>query len=100
MPAIALYHQYARRAYVSLIGASVLCVGLYAAFLVGALAHAAGESAAAAEIKKLTTNIGTLEARYLAETKALSPERARLLGFVAPQTQWVVYVAQEGLTLR
>lgn len=101
MHALTLYNQYARRVFGALLAALVLCLALYAALLLGAIAYAAGEAQAANEVKALSAQIGSLEADYLALTRALSPERATALGLVRPQQQFVVYASsQEGLTLR
>jgi hypothetical protein len=97
----AFYDAYARRVVALLAVLSALCVFLYVAFLLGAVAHAAGRTQAERQVRALSAQVGTLEAQYLKETKALSLERAEAMGFVVPTAvATVVAGAPPGLTLR
>lgn len=77
----------------------MLSVFLYGALLLGAVAHAAGATKAERQVRDLDQKVSKLEASYLNATKALSPERAKALGFVAPESVAVVYVNTPTLTL-
>lgn len=57
---------------------------LYGIFLLEAVAHAAGLTTAERQINTVNQQLGLLEAQYLAQTVALTPERAQALGFVVP----------------
>lgn len=82
-------------------GVVALAVFLYGAFLLGAVAHAAGRTAAERQVQRLSSEISMLESTYLTETRAISTERAAALGFVAPSGTATVYAGiSAGLTLR
>ncbi len=100
MKAIALYDTYIKRVIALLAGAIALAVFLYGGFLLGAVAHAAGRTAAEREVQRLSAEVSGLESTYLTETKGLSPERAAALGFVEPKNVATVYVQVQALTLR
>ncbi|MSR70846.1 hypothetical protein EXS62_02295 [Candidatus Kaiserbacteria bacterium] len=101
MKLIAFYNAYAARTMALLAGAVALCLFLYGAFLLGAVAHAAGRTQAERQVRTTLAQVGTLENRYLALTKAISPERAATMGFVSPVAVSTVYAdAHAGLTLR
>ena len=55
---------------------------LYGVFLLEAVGSTAKRASAEREIKTLTAELSTMQARYLAYTKEVSPERAAALGFV------------------
>lgn len=61
-----------------------VCALLYGFFLLEAVAHAAGFTEAQGQISALNEQLGSLEAQYLAQTIALTPDRAEALGFVVP----------------
>jgi hypothetical protein len=61
-----------------------VCALLYGFFLLEAVAHAAGFTEAQGQISALNQELGTLEAQYLAQTIALTPDRAQALGFAVP----------------
>lgn len=100
MYAITFYHQYIGRIVAVLSGLIALAVFLYGAFLLGAVAHAAGRTTAEAGVRSLSASISVLEGQYLAETKALSPRLAADMGFVAPSSVVTVYTGGSSLVLR
>lgn len=88
---LALYHLYVRRAVASLVAFIVVCAFMYGFFLLEAVSHAAKHAEARREIASLSSKVGGLQSQYLSATKALTPERARALGFVAPVHTSTVY---------
>lgn len=93
-----LYHLYVRRAVALLAAVIVLCAFLYAFFLLGAVSHAASHGSARRAAAEISGRVAELQAQYLSATKALTPARARELGFVPPVSVATVY-AEEGLSL-
>lgn len=91
MKIIAFYHRHIRRAFALLALLCALCAFLYGFFLLEAVGHAASRARASAAVKDLKSQLSDLESRYLAATQALTPERAKALGFVAPHSVSVVY---------
>ncbi len=100
MNAISFYNAYIGRCIALFAGSIGLAAFLYGAFLLGAVAHAAGRTAAERQVQRLSSEISGLESTYLTEAKALSPERAAEMGFVAPSGITTVYAGEPGLTLR
>ncbi len=96
---IALYHLYVRRAVAALVAVIVVCAFAYGFFLLEAVSHAASQAEARREIVALSSKVGSLQSQYLSATKALTPERARALGFVSPTQVAVVYATQQALSL-
>ena len=96
---IALYHLYVRRIVALLVATIVLSVFVYGFFLLEAVSHAANQAQARQEISKLSSRVGHLQSQYLSATRALTPERARALGFVTPTEVAVVYATADGLSL-
>ena len=64
---------------------------LYGVFLLEAVGSTAKRAHAEREMKALTAELSTMQARYLSYTKAMSPEHAEELGFVKPTEVSVVY---------
>ena len=100
MRLITLYRAYAGRLVAVLAGVVALSVFLYGLFLLGAVAHAAGLTAAERQVRELSATVSVLEGAYLDATKALSPERAQALGFVSPLSVTAVYAQKPTLTLQ
>lgn len=101
MYAIKLYNLYIGRVVAVLAAIIAVSIFIYGAFLLGAVAHAAGRTAAEGKIRTLSTSVSQLESQYLAETRALSQEKAAALGFVAPVAVETVYANNgSALTLR
>lgn len=101
MYAITLYNLYVRRVVAVLVAIIVLSVFAYGALLLGAVAHASGRTAAESKIRTLSSAVSKMEGQYLAETRALSQEKAAALGFVAPVAVETVYAnSGSALTLR
>ncbi len=96
---LALYHLYVRRAVAILVALIVVCAFLYGFFLLEAVSHAANQAQARREVATLSSKVGKLQSQYLTATKALTPERARALGFVAPAQVATVYANTPGLSL-
>lgn len=96
---IALYHLYVRRAVAGLVALIVLSAFMYGFFLLEAVSHAASQAQARREVAQLSSKVGRLQSQYLSATKALTPERARTLGFVAPERVAVVYADAGALSL-
>lgn len=93
------FDLYAARMAAVLAGLCALCVFLYGAFLLGAVAHAAKHTAAEREAVKLTRSISILEGEYLSKTKVLTAQTARDMGFVAPVAVSTVHLDTPILTL-
>lgn len=100
MRALALYNQHVNRVVAALAAVTALSVFLYGALLLGAVSHAAGRTSAESSVRALSARVGELEGRFLAQTKALSPERAASLGYVEPASVATVYASQPTLVLR
>ncbi len=66
---------------------------LYGVFLLTAVSTTAKRASAEREIKTLTTELSTMQARYLAYTKEVSPERATELGFVKSRNISTVFAS-------
>lgn len=96
---LALYHLYARRIGAFLAAGIVGCAFLYGFLLLEAVSHAASQAQARRDIGALSTKVGSLQAQYLFATKALTPKRARDLGFVEPIDVAVVYADAPNLSL-
>jgi len=96
---LSLYHLYVRRAVALLATVVVVCAFLYGFLLLEAVSHAASQAQARREIATLSSKVGRLQSEYLAATKALTPERARALGFVPPEAVAVVYAKEGSLSL-
>jgi hypothetical protein len=99
MYSMTLYNTYVGRIVAFLAGVTAVAVFLYGAFLLGAVAHATSRTAAEREVQRLSSEVSALEGVYLTETKALSPDRAAAIGFVAPSGVATVYAGEPGLTL-
>lgn len=100
MRLIALYNKHAGRTAAALVALTALAVFLYGALLLGAVAHAAGRTAAEQQLRTLSSAVSALEGRYLSATQALGPERATAMGFVAPSAVATVYAGAPSLVLR
>ena len=72
---------------------------MYGFFLLEAVSHAASQAQARREVASLSSKVGKLQSQYLSATKALTPERARVLGFVAPVHVATVYADANALSL-
>ena len=78
----------------ALMAAVVACsLLLYGIFLLQAVSSTAKRAAAEREIKTLTAELSTMQARYLGLTREVSPERATELGFVKPTEVSTVFAA-------
>jgi|SRR3989344_806997 len=71
---------------------------LYGIFLLEAVGSTAKRASAEREIRTITAELSTMQARYLAYTKEISPERAEALGFVTPTEVSTVYASSRPLT--
>lgn len=100
MHAITLYNTIAPRVIALLAGIAGVSVFLYGAFLLGAVSHTAARTSMEKETRTLSASVSTLEGEFLAETKALSRDRAVELGFVPPKDVATVYAGDGSLTLR
>ena len=101
MYAVTLYNQYVGKVVAVLVGITALSVFMYGAFLLGAVAHAAGRTAAEQKIRTVSSAVSTLEGKFLTETKSLSLEKATAMGFVSPVAVATVYAGNNSpLTLR
>lgn len=100
MRAITLYNTIAPRVIALLAGIAGVSVFLYGAFLLGAVSHTAARTSMEKETRALSASVSTLEGEFLAETKALSRDRAMELGFVPPKEVATVYAGDGSLTLR
>ncbi len=96
---LALYHLYVRRAVALFVAVIAVSAFLYGFFLLEAVSHAASQAQARRDIVALSSKVGKLQSQYLSATKALTPERARAMGFVAPEHVAVVYADGAAHTL-
>ena len=96
---ITLYHLWVRRAVTALVAIIAVSAFAYGFFLLEAVSHAASQAEARREVSKLSSHVGKLQSQYLSATKALTPERARSLGFVSPVHVAVVYADAGALSL-
>ncbi len=96
---IALYNTYLSRAALVLTFLCTLSVFLYGIFLLMAVVHTASRTAAERHINTLSAGMGDAEMSYLTAQKALTPERAKALGFVAPVKVSSVYATAAAHTL-
>lgn len=96
---ITLYHLYVRRAVAALVAIIVVSAFAYGFFLLEAVSHAASQAQARREVAQLSSKVGKLQSQYLSATKALTPERARALGFVSPVHVAVVYADADTISL-
>jgi hypothetical protein len=96
---LALYHLYVRRAVAALVALIVLSAFAYGFFLLEAVSHAASQASARREVAQLSSKVGQLQSQYLSATKALTPDLARSLGFVAPVHLATVYASADNLSL-
>jgi hypothetical protein len=94
-----LYRLYVRRIVAALAATVAVCAFMYGFFLLEAVSHAASQAQARREVGQLSSKVGKLQAQYLAATKALTPERARAMGFVEPSAVATVYADAQTLTL-
>jgi hypothetical protein len=69
----------------------VVSLFLYAIFLLEAVAHTASRAHAETDIEAMATELSSLETQYLTLTRSVTPERAALLGFVAPTSVTTVF---------
>lgn len=92
------YELYAGRVAALAAGVCALCVFLYGALLLGAVAHAAKHSAAQKQADTLSKNISALEAQYLSKTRVLTAQTAKDLGFVSPVAVSTVRITTPSLS--
>ncbi len=78
---------------------TVIAAFTYGFLLLEAVGHTAERSAAEQEIRHLTSELSMLEARYLSQTREVTPELASALGFVKPIETSVVYAEASTLSL-
>lgn len=72
---------------------------LYAVFLLMAVAHASARAAASERVEELAARLSTLESRYLALEREVTPARAEALGLIKPSVSTTVFSdAHEPLT--
>lgn len=79
-----------------------IAVLLYGIFLLEAVAHAASQTSAQRRIGQLSAQLGDLEAQYLSDSQALTPQKAAAMGFVPPSDVTTVFAtaATQALSLR
>ena len=99
MHTITLYNTYLARTAAALTVLCTVSVFLYGIFLLMAVTHTAGRTAAERQITNLSANLGDMEMQYLTEQKSLTPERALALGFVVPTQVSTVYADANAQTL-
>jgi hypothetical protein len=100
MRIIYFYNQHVGRVVAVLAAAVAVSVFMYGALLLGAVAHAAGQTSAEDSVRTVSAEVGKLEGSFLSLAKSLSPERAELLGYVQPTAVNTVYAEEASLVLR
>ncbi len=96
---LARYHLYLTRVGAGLAVVCALSVFLYGTFLLLAVEHAAARTAAQDNIGALAAEVGDLETQYLAAARALTPDSAASLGYVAPREVSTIYAGSSYHTL-
>ena len=71
----------------------------YGVLLLLTVMHAAGQHRAEARVRDLSVQVAQLEARYLAQTQAITPATVSELGFVKPTHIATVYTGGGANTL-
>lgn len=71
-----------RKTLTYLAGVGAVLAVLYGAFVGASVAHVAGREAAVKEARVLSAAVAELEGTYLAETRGITEEYARSLGYV------------------
>jgi hypothetical protein len=79
------YQPYLARVAAVLAIITALSLFLYGIFLLEAVAQAGARNSAERQIHTISSDLSVLEGQYLAQTQALTPERAQQLGYVAPK---------------
>ncbi len=72
-----------------------LSVVLYGIFLLEAVGNTAERTRAEREIRKLTSQVSSLEQAYLTHTKDMTLERAEAMGFTPPARVTTVFATVE-----
>lgn len=78
------YQPYMARTAALLAVICALAAFLYGIFLLEAVGQAASRTNAERQIHDTSSRLSVLEGQYLAATKDLTPERAKMLGYVTP----------------
>ena len=99
MHTITLYNTYLARTAAVLTILCTVSVFLYGIFLLMAVTHTAGRTAAERQITNLSANLGDMEMQYLTDQKSLTQERALALGYVTPSNISTVYANAGAETL-
>lgn len=99
MKFLALYNAYATRTLAILATVCVCSVFAYGTFLLMAVAHAASLARVQDESNAIESRVSQLQARYLADSKNLTLERAYALGYVRPIAEVSVAADEVGLSL-
>ena len=89
----AVYTPHLSRAAALCAAVAALCLFLYGFFLLEAVAHTASRTEASRQINDVSSKLSSLEETYLADTRAMTLERAQGLGLVAPTEVATVYVS-------
>jgi hypothetical protein len=101
MQKVAVAQLYLNRA-AALCGMAIaVSLFLYGGLLLSAVSHAAVRTAAEREMREISASISALEAKYFEATRAITPERAREMGFTAPVSSVTVFAtaASRAVTL-
>jgi hypothetical protein len=86
-----IYQPYLSRAAALMTVIIAVSAFMYGIFLLEAVAHAGSRTAAERAIRDISTKLSVLEGQYLEATQALTPTRAKALGFVTPEKVSTVY---------
>jgi len=70
----------------------VLSSFVYVTFLLLAVGHTEARAQAESDIKEMSSELGGIQAQYIAATQTVTPERAAVLGFVQPESSAVTYI--------
>lgn len=94
-----LYRLYVRRVMAVSAAVFALSAFMYGAFLLTAVERTAGRASAEESIQNLTVELASLQSRYLAETRNLTPERAQELGLITPSQSTTLFAEAQAPTL-
>jgi uncharacterized protein YdbL (DUF1318 family) len=95
----AVYQVHLARMIAVCAAAIAIALFLYGFFLLEAVAHTASRAEAQGSIETLTGELSALEQEYLAQTAAMTLEKAKNLGFVSPSEVAVIYADRTAHTL-
>ena len=101
MQRVATYQLYLNHSAAFLGTVVAVSLFLYGVLLLSAVSHAAARTSAERDMRTVVAHISALEAEYFDATRAITPERAREVGFTTPVSSATVFAtaASRAVTL-